>query len=79
MLSLLSDGFERLAMISSENSRAENQYNLNNLHLNYYDPNLRVSRELTKKLEKDLAQVKSLNEYFKNPRDKQVKVFAEKD
>lgn len=52
----LSDGFERLAVISSGNSSADNQPNLKNLHHEYYDPELKVSQESTQIPEKDLAQ-----------------------
>lgn len=69
LLSLLSDGFERLAVISSGNSSADNQPNLKNLHHEYYDPELKISQESTQILEKDLAQVESLIEYFKNSKN----------
>lgn len=71
LLSLLSDGFERLALISSENSSAENQPNLINLHHEYYSPELSISQESTQILEKDLAQVESLIDYFEKSKNKQ--------
>ncbi|XP_052691128.1 uncharacterized protein LOC128168997 isoform X2 [Crassostrea angulata] len=71
LLSLLSDGFERLAVISSENCSAENQPNLINLHHEYYSPDLSISQESTQILVKDLAQVESLIDYFEKSKNKQ--------
>lgn len=68
LLSLLNDGFERLAMSRSENRSADNQPSLENLHHDYYDPNLRISQESTKLLKEDLEFLAS---YFKKPRNKQ--------
>lgn len=70
LLSLLSDGFERLALISSENSSAENQPNLINLHHEYYSPELSISQESTQILEKDLAQCR-IFDYFEKSKNKQ--------
>lgn len=71
LLSLLSDGLERLAKIHSESSSADNKPNLKNLHHDYYDRELSFSQESREILKKDLAQLENLIAYFKKSKNKQ--------
>lgn len=70
MLNRISDGLTGLAMILSENSDANNQLNLANLHNGYDKPDFSFSQESRHTVEDDLAEVESLNEYFKKPKNK---------
>lgn len=54
-----------LAIIHSENSYADNQLKLANLHNGYNKPELYFLKESRHTFEDNLAKVKSLVEYFK--------------
>lgn len=71
LLSLLSDGLEKLAEIHSKNSSASNQPYRINLHHDYYNPELFFSQESSEILKKDLAELDVLIAYFKKPRNNQ--------
>lgn len=62
-----SDGLTGLAIIHSENSKADSQLKLTNLHVHngYDNPELSISQESTHTLENYLAEVESLIEYLK--------------
>lgn len=70
LLNGISDGLTGLAMILSENSDADNQLNLANLHNGYDKPDFSFSQESRHTVEDDLAEVESLIEYFKKPKNK---------
>lgn len=70
LLNRISDGLTGLAIIHSENSSADNQLNLANLHNGYDNPGLSFSQESRHTFEDDLAQVESLIEYFKKQKNK---------
>lgn len=71
MLNRISDGLAGLAIIHSENSNADNQLNLANLHNGYDNPELSFSQESRHTFEDDLAKVESLFKYFKKQKNKQ--------
>lgn len=71
MLNRISDGLAGLAIIHSENSSADNQLNLANLHNGYDNPDLSFSQESRHTFEDDLAKVESMIEYFKKRKNKQ--------
>lgn len=65
LLNRISDGLAGLAIIHSENSNADNQLNLANLHNGYDNPGLSFSQESRHTFEDDPAKLESLIEYFK--------------
>lgn len=71
LLNRISERLTGLAMIHSENSNADNQLNLANLHNRYDNPELSFSQESRHTFEDDLAEVESMIEYFKKRRNKQ--------
>lgn len=71
LLNGISEGLTRLAMIHSENSNADNQLNLANLHNRYDNPELSFSQESRHTFEDDLAKVEYIIEYFKKQKNKQ--------
>lgn len=71
LLNGISEGLTRLAMIHSENSNADNQLNLANLHNRYDNPELSFSQESGHTFEDDLAKVEYMIEYFKKQKNKQ--------
>lgn len=70
LLNRISERLTGLAMIHSENSNADNQLNLANLHNRYDNPDLSFSQESRHTFEDDLAEVESMIEYFKKRRNK---------
>lgn len=71
LLNRISDGLTRLTIIHSENSNADNQLNLANLHNGYDNPNFSFRQESRHTFEDDLAKVEYMIEYFKKQKNKQ--------
>lgn len=71
LLNRISDGLTRLTIIHSENSNADNQLNLANLHNGYDNPNFSFSQESRHTYEDDLAKVEYMIKYFKKQKNKQ--------